>query len=63
MELLPQLLDEGRRVLLFSQFTSMLALIEKELDSHPSVTRCSPGEPRTVPRRLRAFSPVRSRYS
>jgi len=32
MTLLPELLDEGRRVLLFSQFTSMLALIETELD-------------------------------
>ena len=31
MALLPELLDEGRRVLLFSQFTSMLALIEEEL--------------------------------
>jgi len=31
MELLPQLLDEGRRVLLFSQFTSMLALIGQRL--------------------------------
>lgn len=32
MELLPEMLDEGRRVLLFSQFTSMLGLIQKELD-------------------------------
>ncbi|KAF1048193.1 DEAD/DEAH box helicase [Xylophilus sp.] len=31
MELLPEMLAEGRRVLLFSQFTSMLALIEAEL--------------------------------
>jgi superfamily II DNA or RNA helicase len=31
MELLPQLLAEGRRVLLFSQFTAMLELIEAEL--------------------------------
>ena len=31
MELLPELLEEGRRVLLFSQFTSMLALIEEAL--------------------------------
>ncbi len=31
MELLPEMLEEGRRVLLFSQFTSMLALIEEEL--------------------------------
>lgn len=31
MELLPAMLEEGRRVLLFSQFTSMLELIEAEL--------------------------------
>ncbi|WP_382227010.1 SNF2-related protein [Hydrogenophaga atypica] len=31
MELLPEMLAEGRRVLLFSQFTSMLNLIETEL--------------------------------
>jgi SNF2 family DNA or RNA helicase len=31
MDLLPELLDEGRRVLVFSQFTSMLGLIEAEL--------------------------------
>ncbi len=30
-ELLPTLLEEGRRILLFSQFTSMLALIEHHL--------------------------------
>jgi len=31
MELLPEMLAEGRRILLFSQFTSMLSLIEDEL--------------------------------
>ncbi|VVM50559.1 hypothetical protein PS664_00759 [Pseudomonas fluorescens] len=31
MEMLEELLSEGRRILLFSQFTSMLALIEEEL--------------------------------
>jgi SNF2 family DNA or RNA helicase len=31
MDLLPEMIDEGRRILLFSQFTSMLALIEEEL--------------------------------
>ncbi len=31
MDMLPELVDEGRRVLVFSQFTSMLALIEQEL--------------------------------
>ena len=30
-ELLPTLLEEGRRILLFSQFTSMLAIIEEHL--------------------------------
>lgn len=31
MTLLPELLEEGRRILLFSQFTEMLSLIEAEL--------------------------------
>ena len=31
MELLPSMLEDGRRILLFSQFTSMLALIQEEL--------------------------------
>ena len=31
MEMLEELFEEGRRILLFSQFTSMLALIEVEL--------------------------------
>ncbi|PID48737.1 MAG: hypothetical protein CR991_10040 [Proteobacteria bacterium] len=34
MEMLPAMLDEGRKVLLFSQFTSMLALIEQALEKH-----------------------------
>ncbi len=32
MDMLPELVEEDRRVLLFSQFTSMLALIAQELD-------------------------------
>jgi superfamily II DNA or RNA helicase len=31
LEMLPELLEEGRRILLFSQFTTMLGLIENEL--------------------------------
>lgn len=31
MDLVPEMIEEGRRILLFSQFTSMLALIEAEL--------------------------------
>lgn len=33
MEMLPELVEEGRRILVFSQFTSMLALIEEELNA------------------------------
>lgn len=32
MDLVPQMITEGRRILLFSQFTSMLGLIELELE-------------------------------
>ena len=31
LDLLPEMIEEGRKVLLFSQFTTMLALIEKEM--------------------------------
>ncbi len=31
MELIPELLEEGRKILLFSQFTSMLSIIEDEI--------------------------------
>jgi superfamily II DNA or RNA helicase len=34
MELLPELVEEGRRILLFSQFVSMLNLIEAEVRKH-----------------------------
>jgi superfamily II DNA or RNA helicase len=33
MEMLPELLDEGHRILVFSQFTRMLTLIEAELNA------------------------------
>lgn len=33
MEMLPELVDENRHILVFSQFTSMLALIEQELQA------------------------------
>ncbi len=34
MEMLPEMVEEGRRILLFSQFTSMLAIIEDEITRH-----------------------------
>jgi superfamily II DNA or RNA helicase len=33
MTMVPELVEEGRRILLFSQFTAMLALIEEELNA------------------------------
>jgi SNF2 family DNA or RNA helicase len=33
MEMLPELLDEGRKILIFSQFTRMLSIIEKTLQA------------------------------
>ncbi|MGD0961183.1 MAG: SNF2-related protein [Methylomonas sp.] len=33
MEMLPELLEEGRRILVFSQFTRMISLIERELQT------------------------------
>ncbi|MEQ1530401.1 MAG: SNF2-related protein, partial [Methylococcales bacterium] len=33
LEMVPELLEEGRRILIFSQFTRMISLIEKELSS------------------------------
>jgi SNF2 family DNA or RNA helicase len=49
MDLLPEQLEEGRRILLFSQFTSMLALIERSSTSAASATPSSPAAPQ--PRR------------
>jgi superfamily II DNA or RNA helicase len=33
LDMLPELVDEGRRVLVFSQFTEMLSLVRRELDA------------------------------
>jgi SNF2 family DNA or RNA helicase len=38
MELVPEMVAEGRKILLFSQFTSMLELIEAELDARNIAT-------------------------
>ena len=51
LEMLPQMLEEGRSVLLFSQFTSMLALIEAELTrlALPYMLLTGDTKDRTVP--------------
>ncbi|MDR0380111.1 MAG: SWF/SNF helicase family protein, partial [Candidatus Accumulibacter sp.] len=33
MTMLPELVDEGRKILVFSQFTGMLALVEREIEN------------------------------
>jgi SNF2 family DNA or RNA helicase len=48
MELLPEMLAEGRRILLFSQFTSMLTLIEAELKKRSIPGSSSPARARTA---------------
>ncbi len=51
MELLPEMLDEGRRILLFSQFTEMLALIEEAVTKAkiPYVKLTGQSRDRTTP--------------
>jgi SNF2-related domain/Helicase conserved C-terminal domain len=55
MEMLPEMVAEGRRILLFSQFTSMLELIEAELDARkiPYVILTGSTKDRAIP--VKAF--------
>ena len=55
MELLPSLLDNGHRILLFSQFTSMLELIGTELEQTDYAYRSLTGATRDRPELVRAF--------
>lgn len=48
VEMLPTMVEDGRRVLVFSQFTSMLALIEAELGAWGCPMSCSPGTRRAA---------------
>ncbi len=34
MDMIPEMIEEGRKILLFSQFTTMLSIIEEELNKH-----------------------------
>jgi superfamily II DNA or RNA helicase len=54
-ELLPTLLEEGRRILLFSQFTSMLALIEAHLEQEKIPYLKLTGETKERAKLVRAF--------
>lgn len=55
MEMLVEMLDEGRKVLLFSQFTSMLELIEQELVKNKISFSKLTGQTRDREAAIRAF--------
>jgi hypothetical protein len=62
-ELLPTLLEEGRRILVFSQFTSMLALIEEHLVMEQIPFLKLTGKPRSAENSSKPSNPARSRFS
>jgi superfamily II DNA or RNA helicase len=55
MEMLEELLDEGRKILVFSQFTSMLALIEEELQARSIPYALLTGDTRDRPAAVQSF--------
>ena len=63
MDMLEELLSEGRRVLLFSQFTSMLALIETELAKRNVRYSLLTGDTRDRRTLCSSFRPAKARYS
>lgn len=55
MQMVDDLLDEGRKILVFSQFTSMLGLIEEELDARKIPYAILTGETRDRSAQVAAF--------
>jgi SNF2 family DNA or RNA helicase len=55
MQMVDDLLDEGRKILVFSQFTSMLGLIEEELDARHIPYAILTGETRDRSAQVAAF--------
>jgi superfamily II DNA or RNA helicase len=55
MQMVDDLLDEGRKILVFSQFTSMLGLIEQELDARNIPYAILTGETRDRSAQVAAF--------
>ena len=62
MDMLPAMIEEGRRILLFSQFTSMLSLIEAELKAQKidflKLTDCTKNRAELVDRFQMGASPL-----
>jgi SNF2 family DNA or RNA helicase len=61
MEMLEELADENRRVLAFSQFTSMLDLIRPELERRGVAFSLLTGETRDRPKEIQNFQEGRTR--
>jgi len=55
MEMVPEMLEEGRRILLFSQFVGMLTLIETELKARSIQYALLTGSTRDRPAQVRRF--------
>ena len=55
MEMLPEMIEEGRKILLFSQFTSMLSIIRKELTQHKIKFSILTGQTRKREEAINAF--------
>jgi len=62
-EMLAELLDEGRRILVFSQFTSMLDLIRPKLDEMGVANSLLTGDTRDRPKEIGDFQDGRTRVS
>ena len=60
-EMLAELLDEGRRILVFSQFTSMLDLIRPKLDESGVAYSLLTGDTRDRPKEISDFQDGRTR--
>jgi SNF2 family DNA or RNA helicase len=63
MTMLPEQVEEGRRILLFSQFTSMLALIERELKLAGLGYVILTGDTKDREEQVGAFRPAKCRSS
>jgi SNF2 family DNA or RNA helicase len=59
-ELLAELMEEDRRVLIFSQFTSMLNLIRPRLDAMKSGYSLLTGDTRDRPKEIQAFQSAKA---
>ncbi len=55
MDMLPEMVEEGRKILLFSQFTSMLSIIEEELNKRAITYSKLTGQTRKREEAINAF--------